>query len=69
MKCSNCGGTDFDQIGLEGPTDDGWWHSDELNLFVCKKCGHVEMFMKTKSKEDSKKAGGTNKAENGGIVY
>lgn len=48
MKCSNCGSNEFFTHHLQGPTDDGWWHSDEVIPFVCAKCGHIEFFVDEK---------------------
>lgn len=64
MKCTQCGNDKFFNVRLEGPTDDGWWCSENFVPFVCDKCGHVELYVSqkvldkytVKQKEDTSEA-------------
>ena len=50
VKCSHCGGVDFDDgyamLNTAGLTFLGLdWANREANLMICTKCGHVEWFL------------------------
>jgi Zn ribbon nucleic-acid-binding protein len=67
-ECPNCGGTDFDEgsLGLYNSISYVVYNSEKhkfktlgnsVNVRVCLKCGHLDIFVKPKALKDEKANG------------
>jgi len=67
MKCPNCGGKKFDEgtLGLYNSISYLVYNSEKhkfktlgnsVNVRVCLKCGHLDIFIKAKALKETKKA-------------